>query len=121
MKTTIVSNTGLNTAIGNEELCAWQPARGVVWVQAREPRDARRLGQRSDGRLVARGVAGGYLKTFEFRRSLPWVARLMKRYMANGMATNDGLNRAVCPGGSRTGRTRAGQGVDSPRVRGDVK
>ncbi len=116
MKTTIVSNVGLNTAIGGQELCAWQPERGVVWVQTREPRHARRLGQRSDGRQVARGVAGGYLKTFEFRRSLAWAARLMKRYMADGMATNDGLNRAVCPEGSRTGLTGAGRGVDSPRL-----
>ena len=121
MNTNTCSKVGLNQAIGGPELCAWQPERGVVWVQTREPRHARRLGQRSDGRLVARGVAGGYLKTFEFRRSLAWAARLMKRYMANEMATNDGLNRAVCPGASRTGRTRAGQGVDSPRVSGDMK
>ncbi len=101
MKTLIDGGTGLNAAIGGSDLCAWQPARGVVWVQTREPRHARRLGQRSDGRLVVRGVAGGYLRTFEFRHSLTWAVRLMKRYMASEMATNAGLGRAICPRKSR--------------------
>jgi hypothetical protein len=73
MSTNICRKVGLNEAIGNQELCAWQPERGVVWVQTRNARHARRLGQRSDGRLVARCVAGGYLRTFEFRRSLAWA------------------------------------------------
>ncbi len=101
MKTNTFSKVGLNEAIGGRELCAWQPERGVVWVQTREPRHARRLGQRSDGRLVARGVAGGYLKTFEFRRSLAWAQRLMKRYMAGEAATSAASGRVVCPARSR--------------------
>ncbi len=109
MKTRIDGKAGLNTAIGGHELGAWQSERGMVWVQTREPRHGRRLGQRNDGRLVARGVAGGYLKTFEFRRPLAWAVRLMKRYMADGKATNDGLNRAVCPRGSRVAGLAMGQ------------
>ena len=97
MKTQIDAKAGLNTAIGGHELCAWQPVRGVVWVQTRNPKHARRMGQRQDGRLVVRGVAGGYLKTFEFRRSLAWAPRLMKRYLADETATNEGLGRAACP------------------------
>ena len=91
----------LNEAIGGPGLCAWQPERGVVWVQTRDPHHARRLGQRSDGRLVARGVAGGYLRTFEFQRSLAWAERLMKRYMADETATNAASGRAVRPGRGR--------------------
>ena len=109
MDTNTCSTVGLNETIGSQELCAWQPERGVVWVQTREPRHARRLGQRSVGRLVARGVAGGYLRTFELRRSLTWAARLMKRYMADGTATNAASGLAVCPERSRVAGLTMGQ------------
>ena len=91
----------LNTAIGDRDLCAWQPIRGVVWVQTRNPNHARRMAKRSDGRLVAYGVAGGYLKTFELLRSLPWAVRLMNRYTAAEMTANEALGRAICPETSR--------------------
>jgi len=104
--------TTLTATIGGHVLCAWQPVRGVVWVQTRDPWHARRLGQREDGRLVVRGVGGGYLKTFEFRRSLAWAARLMKRYLADETTTNEGLGRAACPvvkrGPGRGWRQRTG-------------
>ena len=77
-------------------MCAWQPVRGVVWVQTRNPKHARRMAQRKNGRLVVRGVAGGYLRTFEFRGSLAWAARLMKRYLADETATNEALGRTEC-------------------------
>ena len=91
----------LNTAVGDRDLCAWQPVRGIVWVQTRNPRHARRMAQRQDGRLVAYGVAGGYLKTFEFRKSLAWASRMMKRYLAAEVTPNAASNRAVCPLASR--------------------
>jgi len=106
MKTLIEGKTGLNEAIGGPELCAWQPARGVVWVQTRNPLHGRRLAKRGDGRLVVRGVAGGYLKTYEFQKSLTWAARLMKRYLTGETTPNEGLGRAICPVGSR------GSGID---------
>ena len=112
MKARIDDRAGLNEAIGGRELCAWQPARGVVWVQTRSPKHARRMGQRGDSRLVARGVAGGYLKTFEFQRSLTWAMRLMKRYMSDVAATNAALSDANCPTASRkcpVGRGQAGR------------
>ena len=98
-------NIPLNTAIGDRFLCAWQPVRGIVWVQTRDPKHARRLAKRKDGRLVARGVAGGFLRTFEFEHSLAWALRLMKRYTADEVTANEALGRAICP---RTNR-RAGK------------
>ena len=111
MNTDLSNKVGLNAAVGGAELCAWQSARGVVWVQTRNPKHARRMGQRGDSRLVARGVAGGYLKTFEFQRSLKWAMRLMKRYMSDVAATNAAWNDANCPTASRkcpVGRGQAG-------------
>jgi hypothetical protein len=83
--------------IGTRELSAWQVASGVVWVQARSPQFARKLSQRSDSRLVVQGVAGGYLRTFEFQHGLAWAGRLIARYTQNGMATNARKTAPVCP------------------------
>ena len=103
------AKAGLNMAVGGQELCAWQPVRGVVWVQTCEAWHARRMAKRGDARLVVRGVAGGYLKTFEFRRSLAWAVRLMSRYMAAEMSANAALRRAVCPVASLASRADRGQ------------
>jgi hypothetical protein len=110
MNTDACRKVGLNEAIGNQALCAWQPERGVVWVQTREPRHARRLGQRRDGRLVAREVGGGYLRTYEFQRSLGWAARLMKRYLTAMTATNEASGSANCPRRSRMAGFTMGKG-----------
>ena len=83
--------------IGDRELSAWLVAPGVTWIQTRSPQFARKLSQRSDSRLVAHGVAGGYLRTFEFQRGLAWARRLIARYTKNGTATNAQKNTPVCP------------------------
>lgn len=85
----------INTTVGDRDLCAWQSVRGIVWVQTRDPKHASRLARRQDGRLVARGVAGGYLRTFEFEKSLTWAVRLIARYTVNETVTNAALNHAA--------------------------
>ena len=82
--------------VGNRELSAWQVAPGTTWVQTRSPKFARKLSQRSDSRLVVRGVAGGYLRTFEFKHGLSWAQRLIARYTKNGTATNARKSAPVC-------------------------
>jgi hypothetical protein len=114
MKTLFDGKTGLNEAVGGHELCAWQPARGVVWVQTRNPLHGRRLAKRGDGRLVVRGVAGGYLKTYEFQGSLTWAARLMKRYLTGETPPNEGLGRAICPVASRATGAVSGEPTGVP-------
>ena len=74
--------------VGNRELSAWQVAPGTTWVQTRSPKFARKLSQRSDSRLVAHGVCGGYLRTFEFPHGVAWAGRLIERYTKGGTATN---------------------------------
>jgi hypothetical protein len=93
----------LNVPIGDHWLSAWQVAPGVTWVQTREPKHARRLAQRKDSRLVAYGVAGGFLRTFEFQHSLAWARRLIGRYQTkNETPTNARIKLASLP------HTRAG-------------
>ena len=53
--------------------------------------------KRSDGKLVAWGVAGGYLKTFEFQQSMAWSIRLLNRYTAAETTANAALGRGICP------------------------
>jgi hypothetical protein len=83
--------------IGCHELSAWQVASGIVWVQTRSPQFARKLSQRSDSRLIVRGVAGGYLRTFEFQHGLAWARRLIARYTAAETPTNARKIAPACP------------------------
>jgi hypothetical protein len=89
--------TALNVAIGCRELSAWQTAPCVTWVQTRSPQFARKLSQRSDSSLVAYGVAGGYLRTFQFHHGLAWARRLISRYTQNETPTNARINSPACP------------------------
>jgi hypothetical protein len=66
--------------IGDRDLAAWPVAPGITWIQTRSPQFTRKLSQRSDARLVARGVAGGYLRIYEFSHGLAWAQRLIARY-----------------------------------------
>jgi hypothetical protein len=99
----------VDRVVGDRALCAWQPVSGLTWVQTRNPSHARRMAKRRDGRLVVRGMAGGYLKTFEFWRSLTWALRLMRRYVAAEMTANEAPNRATCPPAKRGQRLDRGQ------------
>ena len=87
----------LNVAIGDRWLSAWQPVPGVTWVQTRSPQFARKLSRRSDGRLVAWGVADGFLRTFEFRHGMAWARRLINRYQSAEVVTNAQINLPTCP------------------------
>jgi hypothetical protein len=87
-----MAKTVYNEKIGTDSLCAWQVAQGVVWLQTRDAEHGRRLAQRKDGRLVVRGVAGGYLRTFEFPHSLAWAKRLMARYTSGKATPGKGRN-----------------------------
>lgn len=85
----------LNTAVGDRDLCAWQPVPGVVWIQTRNPVHGRRMAQRKDGRVVVRGVGGGYLMTFEFENRMGWAIQLMERYVSELEPTNAKVLSAV--------------------------
>ncbi|MGO8699057.1 MAG: hypothetical protein ACLQVY_15180 [Limisphaerales bacterium] len=87
----------LNTVIGTDEISAWQPVPGITWVQCRAAEHANRLAKRSDSRLVVRGMAGGYLKTYEFRHSLAWAERLIRRYTGQNHAANERLSTPATP------------------------
>lgn len=83
--------------LGDRMLCSWQVAPGVVWVQTRSPKFANKLSQRSDSKRVARGVAGGYLRIYEFKHGLTWASSLIARYQEAETAANERKTASVCP------------------------
>jgi hypothetical protein len=94
-----------NISIGTRELEAWQPTPGVTWVQTRLPEHANRLAKRSDARLVVRGMAGEFLKTFEFRHPLSWAEQLIRRYTCRNHTANAGQNLLASPVARRKSKT----------------
>jgi len=96
----------LGDVIGTRELSAWQTAPGVTWIQTRSPEYARKLARRSDARLVAVGIDGGFMRTFCFRHSLTWARKLVTRYTQNGGCTNARKTAPASPAAA-----------DSPEVR----
>jgi hypothetical protein len=72
----------------------WAVESGVRWIQTREPRLARKLGKRSDTRLIAAGVSGGYVRIFEIRRNPSFVRRLIARYEAANARFQDPEGRS---------------------------
>lgn len=87
-----MSKIQLNVRIGDSDLCAWAVAPGVTWVQTRNPTYARKLSQRADASIVAKGVHGGYLRTFEFKHPVSWAERLINRYTSAAKAANEAKN-----------------------------
>ena len=86
-----------NTVIGADEISAWQPGPSITWVQCRAAEHANRLAKRRDASLVVRGMAGGYLKTYEFRQSLAWAERLIHRYTRKNHTANERLSTPERP------------------------
>jgi hypothetical protein len=70
-------------------LSSWSVATGVSWIQTDDPGFARKLSKRSDTRLVAVGVAGGFLRIFEMERSPAFMRSLVVRYKA----ANEGFSK----------------------------
>lgn len=91
--------------IGDCWLSAWLVAPSVVWVQTRSPHFSGKLSQRSDSRLVVRGVAGGYMRTFEFQHGLAWARRLIARYQSAEKVTNARNSALASPVARRNTQT----------------
>jgi len=83
-----------------KSICGWPVESGVWWIQTNDPVFARKLAKRSDTRLVAVGVAGGFLRIFEMPRSPAFIRRLIARYMAANARFRDPGARDKAPNGA---------------------
>jgi hypothetical protein len=75
----------------------WKVAPGVVWIQVHQPDHARALARIAGGRRVAYSVAGPYLRTFEFARSLRWAERWAERQISRQTDTNEAFSDLAAP------------------------
>ena len=90
----------------------WKVAPGVVWIQVHQPDHARALARIAGGRRVAYSVAGPYLRTFEFARSLRWAERWANRQISRQTGTNEGFSELAAPPATAD----AGRGCRRPGV-----
>jgi hypothetical protein len=87
---------------GPPELCAWQVAPGVFWIQTAEPRFSRKLEKREDARRVAVGV-NHFRRTFEIRGTWRKIRRIIDRYLLSAsdqFSADFAADSASEPGGS---------------------
>jgi hypothetical protein len=75
----------------------WKVAPGVVWIQVYQPEQARALARIAGGRRVAYSVAGPYLRTFEFGRSLRWAENWSCRQLTRHTGTNEAFSVLAGP------------------------
>ncbi|HOH39810.1 MAG TPA: hypothetical protein PK807_05910 [Verrucomicrobiota bacterium] len=88
----------------------WKVAPGVVWIQVHQPEQARALARIAGGRRVAYSVAGPYLRTFEFARSVRWAERWANRQVCRQTGTNEGFSVLAAP----LAMASAGNGCGQP-------
>ena len=79
----------------------WKVAPGVVWIQVHQPEQARALARIAGGRRVAYSVAGPYLRTFEFARSLRWAENWASRQLSRQTGTNEAFSVLAGPEATR--------------------
>jgi hypothetical protein len=66
---------------GPPELCAWQIAPGVFWIQTTEPRFSRKLEKRRDARRVEISGVNHFRRTFEIHGSRRKIQRIIDRFL----------------------------------------
>ncbi len=75
--------------VGTSMCCAWKVAPKTVWIQSRSPELTKKLKQIGGYKEVAWSVLGGYLRTFEFKKSLAWARKWIARHTAANEAFSD--------------------------------
>ena len=93
-------------------LCSWPVESGVSWIQTNDAGFSRKLAKRSDTRLVAVGVAGGFLRIFEMQRPPAFMRSLIARYEAANERFQDEGGLQQCA--KRRGRVAAKQKRQRP-------
>jgi hypothetical protein len=66
---------------GPPELCAWQVAPGVFWIQATQQRFSRKLEKRQDARRVEINGVNHYRRTYEILGRRRKIQRLIDRFL----------------------------------------
>jgi hypothetical protein len=73
----------VNATYGPPELCGWQVAPGVFWIQTTDPRFSRKLEKREDARRVEVSGVNHYRRTFELQGTWRKIRRIIDRYLVS--------------------------------------
>jgi len=73
----------VNATYGPPELCGWQVAPGVFWIQTTEPRFSRKLEKREDTRRVELTGVDHFRRTFELPGTWRKIRRVINRYLVS--------------------------------------
>ena len=76
------SNRNVNDTYGPPELCGWQVAPGVFWIQTTGPEFSRKLEKRKDTRRVEIIGINHFRRTFELRGTWRKIRRIIDRYFS---------------------------------------
>jgi hypothetical protein len=74
---------------GPPELCAWQVAPGVFWIQTTEPRFSRKLEKREDTRRIGMTGVNHFRRTFEVHGTWRKIRRIIDRYVSDEVTASD--------------------------------
>src|SRR5215472_11205881 len=73
----------VNATYGSPELCAWQVAPGLFWIQTTKPEFSRRLEKRKDMRRVEVNGLNHFRRTFETRGRWRKIRRIIDRFLVS--------------------------------------
>ena len=73
----------VNKSYGPPELCGWQVAPGVFWIQTTEPQFSRKLEKREDTRRVELTGVDHFRRTFELPGTWRKIRRIIDRYLVS--------------------------------------
>jgi hypothetical protein len=82
---------------GPPELCVWQVAPGVFWIQTTEPEFSRKLEKREDTRRLGISGVNHFRRTFEIRGTWRKIRRIIDRYL---VSAGDQFSRDLQPQGA---------------------
>src|SRR5947207_15903091 len=75
---------GDTSTYGPPELCAWQVAHGVFWIQTTEPQFSRKLEKREDTRRIEINGVNHFRRTFEIGGTWRKIRRIIDHYLVSG-------------------------------------
>ena len=94
------NRTGMSDSetFGRPELCVWQVAPSVFWIQTTKPQFSRKLEKRGDVRRIEINGVNHFRRIFEVRGTWRKVRRIVARYLVSaGDQFSPGLRAQGAP------------------------
>jgi hypothetical protein len=108
------SARNVNASYGPPELCGWQVAPGVFWIQTTDPQFSRKLEKREDTRHVEMSGINHFRRTFELRGTWRKIRRVINRYLVSAgdqfsPDSSPAIASQIAPSITHSGQYKGGQ------------